>query len=168
MDNLQLRIGDLERNEAVGFLQTHAEQGRLSSDEFNERIGNALTARTLGELASLFSDLPAPKPGPASSLPAVPSPAPLQTPPPPPYAAPHQPPSPYGPPQLPPPYPPPMYAHQPVAPVQQVFVNQSGPVGMYRKYNSFWVHLLLFFLTGGIGNIIYAWYIWDWNTKRGY
>ncbi|MCG6568532.1 DUF1707 domain-containing protein [Tessaracoccus sp. ZS01] len=77
MDNLQLRIGDLERNEAVGFLQTHAEQGRLSSEEFNERIGNALTARTLGELASLFSDLPAPKPGPASSLPAVPSPAPL-------------------------------------------------------------------------------------------
>ncbi|GAA4893440.1 hypothetical protein GCM10025789_08270 [Tessaracoccus lubricantis] len=167
MDNLQLRIGDLERNEAVGFLQTHAEQGRLTADEFNERIGNALTARTHGELAALFTDLPSPKPGRVDNLPSVPQPGPLQTPPR--HAAPMPPAPQYGAPQMPPPYAPPMYAHQPMASVQQVVINQGGPMVMYhRKYNSFWIHLLLFFLTGGIGNIIYAWYIWDWNNKHGY
>lgn len=184
MDIPQLRIGDLERNEAIGFLQTHVEQGRLSNEEFNERMGTALGARTHAELTALFGDLPSPKPGAvAEKLPAVsppPSPAPVHTPPPSPYGAPYLPPSPaygspypppspaYGAHHMPPPYAaPPMYAHPPM---QQVIVNAGGgpAVFYHRKYNSFWLHVLLFFFTGGIGNIIYAWSIWDWNRRHGY
>lgn len=173
MDTPQLRIGDLERNEAIGFLQTHVEQGRLSTEEFNERMGSALGARTHAELSALFGDLPSPKPGwLAENLPAVPPPppprpAPVHTPPPPQYGAPFLPP-PYAAHHMPPPYAaPPMYAHPPV---QQVIVNAGGgpPVFYHRKYNSFWLHVLLFFLTGGLGNIIYAWSIWDWNRRHGY
>ncbi|GAA1353714.1 hypothetical protein [Streptomyces beijiangensis] len=36
-----------------------------------------------------------------------------------------------------------------------------------RRRQSGVVHLWLFLLTAGIGNIIYAWYISDWNKKRG-
>jgi hypothetical protein len=57
------RIGDADRDRAVGYLQEHLAQGRLDSGEFDERMGRALKARTSSELAPLFSDLPQPKPG---------------------------------------------------------------------------------------------------------
>src|SRR6476619_3817639 len=44
------RIGDAERDRAVGYLQEHLAQGRLDATEFDERMGRALQARTASEL----------------------------------------------------------------------------------------------------------------------
>ena len=57
------RIGDAERDRAADYLREHMSVGRLTQDEFDERITAALTARTAADLEPLFSDLPAPKPG---------------------------------------------------------------------------------------------------------
>jgi len=53
-----IRIGDQEREEAVARLAAHYEAGRLSADEHQERVGEALQAKTQVELAALFADLP--------------------------------------------------------------------------------------------------------------
>jgi Domain of unknown function (DUF1707) len=58
----ELRIGDAERDAAVAALSEHFAAGRLSKDEFDERTTTAWTARTLGDVAPLFVDLPAPHP----------------------------------------------------------------------------------------------------------
>lgn len=57
------RIGDAERDRAAEYLREHMSVGRLSQEEFDERVSAALSARTAADLAPLFSDLPAPKPG---------------------------------------------------------------------------------------------------------
>jgi hypothetical protein len=56
------RIGDADRDQAVGFLQEHLAQGRIDASEFDDRMSRALKARTASELAVLFDDLPAPRP----------------------------------------------------------------------------------------------------------
>lgn len=43
----------------VDALQRHTEAGRLTLDEFTERVDSAYAARTLGELAAVTRDLPA-------------------------------------------------------------------------------------------------------------
>jgi hypothetical protein len=48
--------------------------GRLTKDEFAARMGQALSARTYGDLAALTADLPA-EPAAAGPVPAVPAPA---------------------------------------------------------------------------------------------
>ncbi|MEV6417591.1 DUF1707 domain-containing protein [Kribbella sp. NPDC051718] len=53
-----IRIGDQEREEAVSRLGAHYEAGRLSADEHQERVGEALQAKTQADLAALFADLP--------------------------------------------------------------------------------------------------------------
>lgn len=58
-----LRIGDSERDEAIALLQQHHAAGRLSNEEFDERMGKALQAKTAADLAALFVDLPGGKPG---------------------------------------------------------------------------------------------------------
>jgi len=57
------RIGDAERDRAADYLREHMSVGRLSQEEFDERVTAALQARTAADLEPLFSDLPAPKPG---------------------------------------------------------------------------------------------------------
>ena len=57
------RIGDAERDRAADYLRDHMSVGRLSQEEFDERVTAALQARTSADLEPLFSDLPAPKPG---------------------------------------------------------------------------------------------------------
>lgn len=57
------RIGDAERDSAAELLREHMAQGRLTADEFDERIGAALQARVASDLDPLFSDLPGPRPG---------------------------------------------------------------------------------------------------------
>jgi hypothetical protein len=52
------RASDLERERVVGALQRHFADGRLTSDEFAERLEQVLTARSLGELYAITSDLP--------------------------------------------------------------------------------------------------------------
>ncbi|MFI5709514.1 DUF1707 domain-containing protein [Kribbella sp. NPDC051620] len=53
-----IRIGDREREEAVSRLAAHYEAGRLSAEEHQERVGEALQVKTQVELAALFADLP--------------------------------------------------------------------------------------------------------------
>ena len=57
------RIGDAERDNAAELLREHMAQGRLTAEEFDERIGAALTAKVASDLDPLFSDLPGPRPG---------------------------------------------------------------------------------------------------------
>ena len=57
------RIGDAERDRAADYLREHMSVGRLSQEEFDDRVTAALQARTVADLEPLFSDLPAPKPG---------------------------------------------------------------------------------------------------------
>lgn len=57
------RIGDAERDRAAELLREHMAQGRLTPEEFDERVDRALRARTAGDLDPLFTDLPGPRPG---------------------------------------------------------------------------------------------------------
>jgi Domain of unknown function (DUF1707) len=60
------RIGDVERDQAVAFLQEHLAQGRIDGTEFDDRMSRALRAKTASELSILFDDLPQPRPPSAS------------------------------------------------------------------------------------------------------
>ena len=58
MDELTLRISDAERERAVAALREHLLAGRLTLEEFSERVGAAYGARTGQELARVNEDLP--------------------------------------------------------------------------------------------------------------
>ncbi|RUP36328.1 MAG: DUF1707 domain-containing protein [Gordonia sp. (in: high G+C Gram-positive bacteria)] len=55
-----LRAADCDRERVARQLQSEVGTGRLSLDEYSERVGRAFAARTLGELAVLTDDLPVP------------------------------------------------------------------------------------------------------------
>lgn len=57
-----VRIGTEEREQAVQLLSQHLSAGRLELAEFEERVTAAYGARTAGQLAVLFADLPGPLP----------------------------------------------------------------------------------------------------------
>jgi hypothetical protein len=57
--NHRLRASDDDRDRLVEQLQRHAVAGRLSMDEYAERLDRVLVARTHGELAAVMHDLPA-------------------------------------------------------------------------------------------------------------
>ena len=52
------RVSDADRNRAVTQLREHVVEGRLTLDEFSERVGTALQARTRGDLVAVMADLP--------------------------------------------------------------------------------------------------------------
>lgn len=54
-----LRLGDAERESAMEVLSEHYALGRLTKEEFDERSDAVWSARTQGDLAPLFADLPA-------------------------------------------------------------------------------------------------------------
>ena len=56
----RLRIGDAEREAAAHDLGEHLAMGRVTSEEFAERLDRIYAARTQGELAPVFGDLPKP------------------------------------------------------------------------------------------------------------
>lgn len=58
-DQPDLRASHADRDRVVEVLRVAAGDGRLSSEELDARLEAALTARTLGQLAELTSDLPA-------------------------------------------------------------------------------------------------------------
>jgi hypothetical protein len=58
-DQPDLRASHDDRDRAVETLRIAAGDGRLSAEELDARLEAALSARTLGELAELTSDLPA-------------------------------------------------------------------------------------------------------------
>jgi len=53
-----LRIGDAERDAAAADLGEHYAAGRLTLDELNERLDAVFSAKTLGQLARVMTDLP--------------------------------------------------------------------------------------------------------------
>lgn len=70
-----IRASDADRESVVASLRDHYAAGRLNGDEFNERLDKAYAARTLGDLADLQTDLPAPQP----AQPSVPAQPPVPT-----------------------------------------------------------------------------------------
>ena len=54
----QLRASHDDRDRAVDFIRAHAGEGRLTTEELEERVEGALTAKTLGNLDDLVVDLP--------------------------------------------------------------------------------------------------------------
>lgn len=55
----EVRIGDDERERTAQALSRHLADGRLTLDEFEDRLGQAYKARTPSELAPVLRDLPA-------------------------------------------------------------------------------------------------------------
>jgi hypothetical protein len=53
-----IRVSDAERDQAVSELGEHYQAGRLTLEEFDERSGLALRAKTGNDLVALFTDLP--------------------------------------------------------------------------------------------------------------
>jgi hypothetical protein len=69
-----LRVSHEDRDQVAEALRVAAGDGRLTSDELDERLEKALSARTYDDLAPLLADLPAagtalaPLPGPLASV----------------------------------------------------------------------------------------------------
>jgi Domain of unknown function (DUF1707) len=61
-DQQQMRASDLDRQEVVDRLRGAVEDGRLTMDEYLDRMQAAYQALTYGDLAPLCADLPAPPP----------------------------------------------------------------------------------------------------------
>ena len=60
-----IRVSDAERAEMTDRLAAHFAEGRLDQAEFDERVAQAMNAKTRGDLSGLFDDLP--EPGPAGT-----------------------------------------------------------------------------------------------------
>ena len=58
MTNPGLRASDADRQRVVSALERHTAAGRLTLDEFAERVTLVLRAATHGELAAVTGDLP--------------------------------------------------------------------------------------------------------------
>jgi Domain of unknown function (DUF1707)/Domain of unknown function (DUF4190) len=65
----QMRASDSDRDNTTDWLRTAFAEGRLTKDEYDERIGQALTSKTYAELEALTADLP-------RKLPSIIAPAP--------------------------------------------------------------------------------------------
>ena len=55
----RLRASHVDRDQVISALKTAFIQGRLGKDEFDARVGQALTSRTHAELAVITADIPA-------------------------------------------------------------------------------------------------------------
>ena len=54
-----LRASNADRDQVISLLKPAFVQGRLTKDEFDLRVGQALASRTCAELAALTADIPA-------------------------------------------------------------------------------------------------------------
>jgi DUF1707 SHOCT-like domain len=54
----KIRASDADRDRAAAALREHLAAGRLTIEEFDERLDRAYAAKTLGELDELMADLP--------------------------------------------------------------------------------------------------------------
>jgi len=75
-DRLAMRASDHDRQEAVDQLRAALEDGRLTMEEYVERMGLAYQAVTYGDLVPLQADLPAAGLMTHERRPRVPAPAP--------------------------------------------------------------------------------------------
>jgi Domain of unknown function (DUF1707) len=54
----RMRISHAERNEIADVLSKHYAEGRLDSNEFEERVGRVMNAKTRSDVAGVLDDLP--------------------------------------------------------------------------------------------------------------
>jgi Domain of unknown function (DUF1707) len=54
----KIRASDVDRDRTAAALREHLAAGRLTNDEFDERLDKTYAAKTLGELDDLMADLP--------------------------------------------------------------------------------------------------------------
>ena len=69
----KMRAADVDRDRIAGILGTAYSEGRLSRQEYDDRLDSALSARTYADLARVVADLPV-------AQPAAPVPATVTTP----------------------------------------------------------------------------------------
>ena len=60
--NMKTRASDADRDRTAAALREHLAAGRLTIEEFDERLDKAYAAKTLGELDQIMTDLPATDP----------------------------------------------------------------------------------------------------------
>ena len=53
-----IRASDTDRDRTASLLREHLAAGRLSPEEFSERLDRAFAAKTIGEIDGLLKDLP--------------------------------------------------------------------------------------------------------------
>jgi hypothetical protein len=58
-NNPSMRASDADRERTATLLREHHAEGRLTGEEFHERLDAAYAAKTLGDLDTLLVDLPA-------------------------------------------------------------------------------------------------------------
>ena len=75
----RMRISDADRERVTARLRDHFAEGRLTPEEFDERITTALNAKTAGDLRRVMADLPesvpltvVPRPAASRGLPSRP------------------------------------------------------------------------------------------------
>jgi hypothetical protein len=56
----RIRVSDADRERVTARLREHYAEGRLSTDELDDRVSAALGARTFGDLRRVMVDLPEP------------------------------------------------------------------------------------------------------------
>ena len=78
----RMRVSDADREAVTTRLRDHYAEGRLTQDELDERVSAALSAKTVGDLRPLTTDLPGPAPVPprAAARPAWDGPPPWRHP----------------------------------------------------------------------------------------
>jgi DUF1707 SHOCT-like domain len=54
----KIRASDADRERTAALLREHLAAGRLTAEEFHERLDLAYEAKTLGQLDELMADLP--------------------------------------------------------------------------------------------------------------
>jgi hypothetical protein len=54
------RIADVDRDRVVALLRMHCTEGRITLDEFSDRVGDVYNSRTQRELDAVVRDLPVP------------------------------------------------------------------------------------------------------------
>ena len=54
----RVRASDADRERTASMLREHHAQGRLTAEEFNDRLDRVFAAKTIGELDALLADLP--------------------------------------------------------------------------------------------------------------
>ncbi|EID53666.1 DUF1707 SHOCT-like domain-containing protein [Saccharomonospora xinjiangensis] len=80
VDRPNFRLSDAERTQALDALAEHVRTGRLDLPEYDERSASVTSAKTRGDLAAVFADLPDPRPevlGPAGTVERVPAAVPV-------------------------------------------------------------------------------------------
>jgi hypothetical protein len=54
----RLRASDSDRERTASLLREHHAEGRLTGEEFNDRLDRVFASKTIGELEALLADLP--------------------------------------------------------------------------------------------------------------